>query len=175
MNKKVEKFFQNNATAWQFVKYTIFCGIAGVTETVLFMVLNYILPAKGINAPVQWFIFSYPTETGGQGALIAFVISSVVGQALTFITNFKKTFQSTNNVWVSAVGFLILALVTIIGLHTYLGGVLYTALGKVISNNDVAGVIAKVVCQFSGFLLAFPINKYVIMRKATPESAEGAN
>ncbi|MGI6213794.1 MAG: hypothetical protein ACOYIQ_04530 [Christensenellales bacterium] len=173
MREKIKQLSQNNPAAWQFIKYSFFCGLAGITETVLFVLLNYLLPANGVNASFEWFIFSYPSEAGGVGALIAFVCSSVAGQTLAFITNFKNTFQSTNNVWLSAVGFVILALLTIIGIHTYLGGVLNTALCKAIPNPAIAGAIAKISCQISSFLLSFPINKYILMRRKPSQSPVG--
>jgi putative flippase GtrA len=128
------------------------------------MLLNYVLPKNGINKEISWFIFVYPTEAGGLGALIAFVISSVIGQALKFITNFKKTFKSTNNILLSAIGFAVMAVIIVVGLNLYVGGLLNTALCKVIPNADLAGTIAKAVCQMAGFLLAFPVNKFILMR-----------
>ncbi len=173
MKEKIKTLLAKNANLTQFIKYTLFSLIAGLTETILFVVLNYILPAKGINRHITWFIFDYPTQAGGLGALIAFATSAVVGQTVAFITNFKKTFESTNNVFLSAFGYLILALVTIIGIHTYLGGLLNSALCKIIPNTDIAGTLAKVTCQFSGFLLAFPVNKFILMRKkVTPDSLQ---
>lgn len=174
MKEKIKALFAKYPNIGQFIKYTLFSLIAGLSETVLFVVLNYILPASGRNKSVTWFIFDYPHEAGGQGALIAFATSAIVGQSLMFITNFKKTFNSTNNVYLSALGFVVLALIVIIGIHTYLGGLLNTALNNVIPNADIAGALAKITCQLTGFFFAFPINKYILMRnkeeqKTSPE------
>ena len=98
MINRMKNFFSKNPTEWQFAKYTIFSVSAGLIEVGIFMLLNYLLPKNGINRPINWFLFVYPTAAGGLGALIAFVVSSVIGQALKFITNFKKTFKSTNNI-----------------------------------------------------------------------------
>ncbi|MDD4316584.1 MAG: hypothetical protein PHC84_05445, partial [Clostridia bacterium] len=124
-----------------------------------------ILPHNGINSPLVWFVFVYPTAAGGIGAFIAFVVSSVIGQALKFITNFKKTFKSTNNIMISAIGFSIMAIIIVVGLNLYVGGLLNKELCKVIDNADIAGVIAKLIAQVAGFLLIFPVNKYILMRK----------
>jgi putative flippase GtrA len=164
MLKKIKEFFSKNPTAWEFAKYTIFSLLAGWTELLTFMLLNYILPKNGINKEVSWFLFVYPTEAGGLGALIAFVVSSIIGQALKFITNFKKTFKSTNNILLSAIGFAVMAVIIVVGLNLYVGGILNTALCKVIPNVDLAGALAKAICQFAGFLLAFPVNKFILMR-----------
>lgn len=162
---KVKEFFSKNPTAWQFAKYTIFSLTAGVSELIIFVVLNYILPHKGINRPLEWFVFVYPTAAGGIGAFIAFVVSSVIGQALKFITNFKKTFKSTNNILISAIGFAIMSIIIVVGLNLYVGGLLNKELCKVIDNADIAGLIAKIIAQVTGFLLTFPVNKYILMRK----------
>ena len=162
---KAKEFFSKNPTAWEFAKYTIFSLSAGILELVIFVVLNYVLPLNGVNKPINWFVFVYPTAAGGLGAFIAFVVSSVVGQGLKFITNFKKTFKSTSNIFLSAIGFTILAIIIIVGLNLYLGGLLNKELCKVIDNADVAGFIAKLIAQVTGFLLIFPANKYIFMRK----------
>lgn len=164
MHKKIKDFFARNPNAWQFAKYTIFSVMSGWIEIVIFVLLNYFLPQQGINKPISWFIFVYPTSAGGLGALIAFVVSSVVGQALKFITNFKKTFKSTNNMLLSAIGFAVLSIIIVVGLNLYVGGVLNIALCKVINNADVAGAIAKIIAQMTGFFLAFPVNKFILMR-----------
>lgn len=164
MIKRIKDFFSKNPAAWQFAKYTIFSLLAGWIEVIIFIVLNYYLPKNGINKPINWFVFIYPTVAGGLGAFIAFVVSSVVGQGLKFITNFKKTFKSTNNILLSAIGFAVMAIIIVVGLNLYVGGILNTALCKIIPNADVAGAIAKIICQFTGFLLAFPVNKFVLMR-----------
>jgi putative flippase GtrA len=162
---KAKEFFAKNPTAQQFAKYLIFSLGAGLSELIIFFVLNYVLPLKGVNKPINWFIFVYPTAAGGLGAFIAFVVSSAIGQTLKFITNFKKTFKSTNNVVVSAIGFAIMSIIIIIGLNLYVGGILNKELCKVIDNAEIAGLIAKFIAQITGFLLVFPVNKYILMRK----------
>lgn len=172
MHKRINDFFARNPTAWQFAKYTIFSLISGLTEIGIFVLLNYFLPQNGIDKPISWFVFVYPAAAGGLGALIAFVVSSTIGQALKFIINFKKTFKSTNNIYISAIGFAVMAIITVVGLNLYVGGILNTALCKIIPNADVAGAIAKVVSQVTGFLMTFPINKFILMRsKSSAEKA----
>lgn len=165
MIKKIKDYFANNPTALQFAKYTIFSLAGGITELIIFAVLNYFLPRNGINSPMNWFIFVYPTAAGGLGAFIAFVVSAVIGQAIKFFTNFKKTFKSTNNIFLSAIGFAILSVIIVVGLNLYVGGLLNNELCKVIPNAKIAGVLAKLIAQVAGFLLIFPVNKFILMRK----------
>jgi len=162
---KIKEFFAKKPAAWEFAKYTFFSVTAGWLELLIFVVLNYILPRQGVNKSVEWFIFVYPTAAGGMGALIAFIASSVIGQALKFLTNFTQTFKSTNNMLLSAIGFAVMAIIIIVGLNFYVGGLLNTELCKVIDNADVAGLIAKTIVQVAGFLLIYPVNKFVLMRK----------
>lgn len=169
---KIKDFFKKNATAWQFAKYTIFSMSAGIIEIIIFSLLNFYLPRNGINKPVDWLIFVYPTAAGGIGALIAFVVSSVIGQVIKFITNFKKTFKSNSNMLLSAVGFAIMSVIIVVGLNLYVGGILNTALCKVIDNANIAGLIAKVSCQVTGFTIVFPVNKFILMRKKDTEGQE---
>ncbi|HHU43071.1 MAG: hypothetical protein QM214_02275 [Bacillota bacterium] len=162
---RIKEFFSKNPTAWEFAKYTIFSVTGGLLELVVFVILNSVLPKNGIDRPINWFVFVYPTEAGGLGAFIAFIVSSVVGQALKFITNFKKTFKSTNNIFLSAIGFALMAIVIVVGLNLYVGGLLNKELCKVVDNADLAGLIAKTIAQVTGFLLIFPVNKFILMRR----------
>lgn len=162
---RIKEFFSKNPTAWEFAKYTIFSVTGGLLELVVFVILNSVLPKNGIDRPINWFVFVYTTEAGGLGAFIAFIVSSVVGQALKFITNFKKTFKSTNNIFLSAIGFALMAIVIVVGLNLYVGGLLNKELCKVVDNADLAGLIAKTIAQVTGFLLIFPVNKFILMRR----------
>lgn len=168
---KIKEFFSKNPTAWEFAKYTIFSLLAGWLELGIFALLNYLLPHNGINRPINWFVFVYPTAAGGLGAFIAFVVSSTIGQAMKFITNFTKTFKSTNNMLLSAVGFAVMAVIIVVGLNLYVGGLLNKELCKVIANADLAGLIAKAIVQTTGFLLVYPVNKFVLMRKKSKTEA----
>ena len=52
-----------------------------------------------------------------------------------------------------------------VGLNLYVGGLLNKELCKVIANADIAGLIAKTIAQVTGFLLIFPVNKFILMRR----------
>lgn len=172
MITKIKTYLNEHKTVLQFIKFSLISMIAGLSEIVSFLILSSVLPKVGINSTIDWFVFVYPAEVGGLGALIAFLVSATIGQIISFIINFKKTFKSTNNMAVSAIGYAIMAILIIIGLNTYIGGLLNTALGSVIPNQGFASFIAKSICQFSSFLIVFPMNKFVIMReKKTPQEA----
>ncbi len=162
---KIKEFFAARPTLWEFAKYSFFSTSAGLLELLVFALLNYFLPRYGVNQPVNWLIFVYPADAGGMGALLAFIVSSVFGQALKFITNFTQTFKSTNNMLLSAVGFAVMAIIVVVGLNFYVGGLLNAQLCKVMDNTDSAGLVAKAIVQVTGFALVYPINKFVLMRK----------
>jgi len=172
MIQKLKHYLNTHETVMQLVKFALFSMLAGVAETAAFLILNWALPASGVNSPVKWFVFDYPTATGGLGSMIAFLISAVIGNGISFIINFKKTFYSTSNIVVSAIGYAVMMVMIIVGLNTYVGGLLSNALSRVIENTKFAAFIAKMICQFSCFFIVFPMNKFVIMRKKKPDKSE---
>ena len=84
---RVKEFFSKNPTAWEFAKYTIFSVIGGLLELVVFMILN-LFAAKRYKQAINWFIFVY--LKGRTGRFIAFIVSSVIGQAMKFIPISKR-------------------------------------------------------------------------------------
>lgn len=173
MVTKIKTYLNEHKAIMQFVKFTLISMIAGLSEIVSFLILSNLLPKVGVNSAVNWFVFEYSAAAGGLGALIAFLISAIIGQVISFVVNFKKTFHSTNNIVLSAVGYAIMAILIIVGLNTYIGGLLNNALCRVIPNQGLASFIAKSICQFSSFIIVFPMNKFVIMReKKIPKDAQ---
>jgi len=172
MVQKLKAYFAEHEAVLQFVKFTLISMIAGASETVSFLILSNVLPAVGVNSEINWFVFRYAASAGGLGALIAFLVSATIGQVISFVVNFKKNFNSTNNVVASAIGYAVMAILIIVGLNTYVGGLLNDALCNVIPNNALASFLAKVVCMMASFFIVFPMNKFVIMRNDGKKKSE---
>jgi putative flippase GtrA len=168
MFAKIKTYLNEHEDIFQLVKFAIFSMVAFVVEYLSFTVL--VLCLKGINQSITWWIFNYNTQTGGLGALIAFLISTVLAQIVSFVINRKKTFNANNNVIFSAIMYAIMVCGIII-LNTWLGATLTRAFNKIIANVTICQYIGKLIGSFAAFVITFVMNKFVIMRRK-PEPKE---
>ncbi len=167
MFAKIKNYLNEHQNILQLVKFAIFSMVAFVVEYLSFTIL--VLSLKSINQPISWWIFVYPKTTGGLGAFIAFLTSTVLAQTVSFIINRKKTFNANNNVVFSAIMYAIMVF-GIIVVNTYLGAALTKAFNKVIDNVVICQYIGKLIGSFASFIITFIMNKFVIMRrKPEPE------
>ncbi len=166
MIKKIKAFLSTHEDIAQLVKFTLFSVVAFAVEYATFSLLLFFL--KGVSRPVSWFVFFYSESDGGLGAMLAFFISNVLAQIVTFILNRKKTFHATNNIVFSAVSYAIMVFGIII-LNTWAGGAITTALNKSIDNLVICQYIGKLCGSFMAFVISFLGSKFIIMRKVKPK------
>jgi putative flippase GtrA len=167
MFAKIKTYLNEHEDIFQLVKFSIFSFLAFLVEYISFTVL--VLCLKNVNQSISWWIFDYGSSTGGLGALIAFLISNVLAQIVSFIINRKKTFNANNNVVFSATMYAIMVCGIVI-FNTWMGAALTKALNNVIANITACQYIGKLIGSFTSFVITFVMNKFVIMRrKEEPE------
>jgi len=173
--EKLKAWAKEHKTILQFIKFTLISMIAGLSETIVFLVLNAVIKDRTPIEALTWLYINRAPELGG---FIAMTVSAIVGQVISFIVNFKKTFNSTNNIVVAAIGYAIMAFLIIFGLNCYIGSLLMIEISAAMPDNlsYLAEYIAKLICMMSSFIIVFPMNKFVIMRegkkKKTGEALE---
>ena len=101
----------------------------------------------------------------GLGTMIAFLVSTTVAQIISFVVNRKKTFGSNMNLTFSVVVYFVV-IVALICAQTYFA----PQISYLLQNNagmsyDLAANIAKMCFSFLNFVVLFPLEKFVIMRK----------
>ncbi|MFA5449816.1 MAG: hypothetical protein WC292_05205 [Clostridia bacterium] len=167
--EKIKKFISEHESLLQLIKFTLISCIAAVAEVTTFFALNSWL-LKSLNAQsFQWFIFNYDGGVGGGlGTMIAFLVSTTIAQVISFITNRKKTFNANNNLAFSITVYTIMVLI-IIGVQTYTGPIIVTALERLLNNPDLSSLLGKFIWMFASFCIVFVMNKFVIMRKYDEE------
>ena len=155
-------------TLWELVTFWLMGGVAGVIDLAVFAICNYWIFAglRGVDA--RFWLFNYGVESGGLCALLAFAVSFAVSQTANFFIQRKATFGATNNVLVSAVEYAVMVVavyILVLWLPTRIGAPIYNALGA-----SLGAIAVKLISQFVSFLIQFPINKWVIMRRSKPSS-----
>lgn len=169
---KIKKFAAEHEAIWQFVKFTIISSIAGITEITSYTLLNSVILKSMNTEPFHWWIFNYNGGVGGGlGTMISFLISTTLAQIVSFVTNRKKTFNANNNIVFSAIMYTLMVIV-IICLQTYTGPLMVIAIDKWLNNAAISGTLGKLIWMFLSFVIIFPMNKFVIMRKKKEPAEE---
>lgn len=164
----VVDFVKAHENLRQVILFTLFSMCCAAGQMITQFVLKYSLQTiDSLCVPFKWFIFDFTDSNTAD--FIGFLAGAVVGQALTFILNRKKTFKSTNNVLISGTMYAIMA-VGIILLQTALGGWITNACQKAnpVDKSSFLGFIYTLTGMAVGGLTAFVINflgnKFLIMR-----------
>ncbi len=170
LQKLVDKI-KSNEDVRQMVVFTLFSFICGGSQMIITYLLSLLRLAGGtlaapfVGIPVSSFaIFGYDTTA----EFIGFLVGSVVGQVLTFVLNRKKTFNCTNNIVISGIMYIILA-VFIIFMQTLLGGAITSACWN--AKPDADGFLAllfnlagQAVAGIAALIISFLGNKFLVMR-----------
>lgn len=184
---------EKNAGLWQVIKFTLVSMIAGGSEMVLYNVFLWILKGPLQNIDAIWFIFNYPHGAegvmndagvigrGGACVLVAYLVSTIVGNFVSFVVNRKTTFKSVANVKFSIIATMVM-IVFIIFYSTVLGGLANSWVGTwgIFQNTDNGFLIflkqniGKFLITMITFVFVFVMNKFVILReeKKTKEQKE---
>lgn len=158
-----EKFTEKHQTLWQFVKFFVFSQLAGFVELVSFAILGKVLPPV-MPESFDFFVFHYTNEKGlCRGAFVAFFVSAILAEIVSFIANRKATFNANNNAVKSAIEYAVLVLV-VICLKTWVVTVLTPLVEGLTSMTLLIEWIPKLASMSLAFAIIFPMNKFVIMK-----------
>ena len=165
---KLNTFGKEHKSIWQFIKFSFVSMFAGICEMATYWI--FYLAFGKMTQGIDSLAFLYLGNAPAFNMFLATVISAVVGQVIGFILNFKKTFHSTNNIWISAIGYAIMAILIVFGLNTYVGNLLANALETAMPNMiALADFLAKFIAMFSTVVIVFPMNKFVLMKDTKKE------
>ncbi len=167
-NDNPQNFTKKNQTLWEFIKFTLMSGVTTIVDMGVFALLNYWLFAGYKTVGFSWWLFNYRVENGGLTAFLSLLISFAVSQTVNFILQRKVTFGATNNKLYSASMYALMVIAVYfftLWLPTLFIEPLYAAIGA-----NWGGIITKMVCMTISFIIQFPMNKWVIMKKKKTEA-----
>lgn len=156
-------FKDKHQTKWQMIVYTLVSLVTTVVELITFSLFNYVLFTQLANQSFRLGFINYSVENGGLTIFLSISLSFVIAQIFNFIVQRKKTFQANNHVLFSALLYSIMILVIFI-LQMWLPTLIRQPLSDIM-NTGLADFIAKNMMMTLAFIIQFPINKWVIMRK----------
>ena len=157
-------FTQKHVGVWQFIKFMLVSSLAGITETVSFFILSTLLGTR-LTEDFDFFVFHYTAENSlNRGLFIAFFVSALLAEVVSFLVNRKATFHANNNFLRSAVMYLILVL-AVISLKTWIVTVLTPWVSSFTDIQLLIEWIPKAISMLVALAIIFPMNKFVIMRR----------
>ncbi len=163
MKEFINSFKQKRPGAYQAIKYALMGLIASVVEIVSFSLFNYLI-FVGLKAKTfSWFIFTYTPSNGGLCYFLSLALSFIAAQSVNFVVQRKITFHADNNTAKSAIMFWIMMLAVFV-LQMWLPGILRESFASAMGENT-AEIVIKIICMFLGFVITYPLNKYIIMKK----------
>ncbi len=157
------KFTDKHQTLWQFIKFFLFSQLAGFVELVSFAILGKVLPPV-LPEDFDFFVFHYTNEKGlCAGAFVAFFVSAVLAEIVSFLANRKATFNANNNALKSAIEYALLVFV-VICLKTWIVTVLTPVMESLTEFNLLIEWVPKLASMVLAVAIIFPMNKFVIMK-----------
>ena len=166
--EKIKAYFIEHKDFAQLIKFCIASFLAFLIEYASFTII--VLALKNNNQDFAWFLFKYTQADGGQGAFIAFLVSTILAQIAAFIINRKKTFNATNNLIFSASAYAVMVCGIVI-LNTWAGGAITRGCSNVIPNTTICQYIGKLCGSFFAFVITFFMSKFVIMKSETDRTS----
>ncbi len=163
--QKIVDYLNAHEDVRQMVFFLMFSVLCGASQMIVTYALSAGLKlAPSLSGAFSWFVFKFATTA----EFIGFLIGSIVGQALTFILNRKKTFNTTDHIAIRAVMYAIMAIIIII-MQTYLGGVVTSACYSAQPAADgflalVFNLTGQAVAGIAAVIVNFLGNKFFIMR-----------
>jgi len=164
-NKKerFSRWKERHEALWQFIMFALVGCITSVVDLGSFALFNFWIFTPYRQQAFSWWLIDYSLENGGKTAFLAFACSNAISQTFNFFMQRKATFKATNNVAKSAVMYVIMvALVYVLQLYlpTLIRVPVVGLFGEVFGD-----ILVKMSTMTLSFLITFPINKWVIMRK----------
>ena len=167
-----KSFTKEHESIWQLIKFLLVSSLAGITETVSFLILSQVLATR-LTDDFDFFVFHYTADKSlNLGLFIAFFASALLAEVVSFLVNRKATFHANNSFLRSAVMYLILVL-AVISLKTWIVTVLTPWVSSFTDVRLLIEWIPKMISMIVALAIIFPMNKFVIMRR-TEEPAPAA-
>lgn len=148
---------------FQLLSFALLGLVASAVELACFALFRWAVFGGLAEVDFSWWIFRYSAASGGLGYFLAVALSFLCGQAVNFFIQRKYTFEATNSVGKSAALYAVMVAAMWLlqmWLPTVIRERVVAALGE--GAGDLA---VKLLCMFAGLIIAFPMNKFVIMKK----------
>jgi len=169
------EFAKRRPELWKFIKASAGGLAASLPGFAAYMVLVPFLTRHDVALP-NFFFFNFLARHMRESAaytipalVYGFIISSFIGQTLSFFPNRKLAFRADNNVALSTFLMILLALFTI-----FANGILGPAIATIVFQmsflpDGVLNSISKFLSICSATIWCYPANRFLIHRVRKPK------
>jgi len=154
---------KSSQTKMQFIVYTLVSLVTTIVELISFSLFNYLIFKSLSDQGFKLGFIEYTASNGGLTIFLSISLSFLIAQIFNFIVQRKMTFKANNHVLSSAVMYGIMITIIFI-LQMWLPTLIREPLTNVM-RDGLADFIAKNMMMTLAFIIQFPINKWIIMRK----------
>lgn len=138
-------------------------GIATCVDFILYSILHYAVFKKLANIPFNFGPFNYSVQDGGLCNFISMAISYLVGQTVNYFVQRKFAFNAKVKTTKRTFRFYILSVCIVYLVVLYIPGLIGAPIHSIFGL-AFGPIVTKAIATFIGFLIQFPINKYLIFK-----------
>lgn len=149
-------------TLKQMIKSFFLGAIATVVDFAVFAVCYYIIFYYLSTTPFVFGPFNYGVEDGGAAYFVSVAISYLLSQSVNYFVQRKFVFNAENNKVSGFVLYLFTSFVAYL-IILYIPGLIGGFINSLFAY-PYGPLITKAISNFIGFLIQFPIHKYVIFK-----------
>lgn len=167
---KFKKFCDKHQEIWKFIKFTFTGASTSILEMAVYMFLLQVVFVSISTSPISnsfllWLGIKY------EGYMWSYFISTIIGYAAAFIMNRKLTFQADGNQARSITIYTIMVVCTIL-INTWVGSVLSAFMVQKGWDNAFGTMVVKLIVMTIPTLWTYPLNRFVIHKKKSPDKAK---
>ena len=163
MKAWIKNFKRRHEGLFQLVSFALLGLVASAAELASFALFRWVVFAGLSGTGFSWWIFRYGAAEGGLGYFLAVALSFLCGQIVNFFIQRKYTFEATNGIGRSAALYAVMVAAMWL-LQMWLPTVIRAPIAAALGDGP-GDLAVKLLCMFAGLVIAFPMNKFVIMKK----------
>lgn len=137
---------------------------ATIADYVIFTILNYFVLVSFRIKSFHFGPFNYEVTDGGLCTFLSMAISYIVGQVINYFVQRKFAFNA--NEFTNPRRFVqyIISTLIVYMIILYIPGLIGAPINRMFGF-AIGSLISKSIATFVGFLIQYPINKYLIFKK----------
>ena len=151
-----------NNTLKQMIKSFFLGAIATVVDFAVFALCYYVIFYYLSTTPFVFGPFNYGVEDGGAAYFVSVAISYLLSQSVNYFVQRKYAFNAESNKVSSFVLYLFSSFISYL-IMLYIPGLIGGFINGIFGH-PIGPLVTKAVSNFIGFLLLFPIHKFIIFK-----------
>lgn len=166
MVSAIKAWQEKNPNLYEFIMFNILSNVATVTNFTVLWISSAWIFAGLSGESFNWFIFNYPTEAGGLGGFLSFLLAYTAAQIVNYLVQKNLVFKSDNNLK-NSIGWYILTVVVAGIISIWLPPYVIELTAPIVGG--FAPTVANAVNIGVQVAINYPMLKFVIMKKSPKE------